>query len=732
MATFDLSTMFGDSGTTPYDWNVDQPSTPTSGFYQNNPGNGAYGVTLDPGNGQNSSGFYIPGAWSNLSKPFTLNQYTANPSYDAEGAGPQLQSLQSGPSYSFNKYRMADPYGQVYELQDQAGKNYYANLGLGGRNASAPYNGLFGNPFPSGINNNDFYTQLQNNGSGSSLGVFRPENYGGKMPWSSSGGQGIDLFNSNPYENGYQLTGSAPDKGMSAMQQAMLLASSIAGFGSLWANGVGQLAGAGTAGAGGSLASMGGGTGLTQGAGGATGLTTGASGAGLATTPANIGAFESGISLPSLGVGGGLSGLSSIYKDALTNIAKQGGQSLATGKDIDPKQLLSAGVAPVLGQGLGGYSLSPEVKAGILNAAQTGNLSGGLATGLGQYAGNFAGGLTDSDFLNSILKGSIGSGAAGAIKAGLTGGDAGNAALLGGLFGGGTAGASNLLQRLAASLRTDTTGGASAAGVGGFNPAMAGKEFNMWDNEDNNQDWSNSPYGSGLNPSASNSGISPDAQTGFQMNSGSMPSGMPGMDASFKNYDIGGTEGGGQQGGGFLSNLFQGMSNPKVLGQLGSAAYGMYNANQLQKQLMNQAQQYAGQNDPFAAQRALTQQRLNQSYTNPQALAQSPEYRALGDLFQKQIAARDAAAGRNSQYGARAVEAQDNFMKYLNQYRGGLTNELSNYRPTGAGLAQQAALQQQAAQAGMAGKNQIPMLLGALFQGASPAIGSALSSYSGL
>ncbi len=43
---------------------------------------------------------------------------------------------------------------------------------------------------------------------------------------------------------------------------------------------------------------------------------------------------------------------------------------------------------------------------------------------------------------------------------------------------------------------------------------------------------------------------------------------------------------------------------------------------------------------------------------------------ALSGVFNNQISRRDAAAGRNSQYGARAVEEQNNF----------LTNSLPNYR----------------------------------------------------
>lgn len=77
------------------------------------------------------------------------------------------------------------------------------------------------------------------------------------------------------------------------------------------------------------------------------------------------------------------------------------------------------------------------------------------------------------------------------------------------------------------------------------------------------------------------------------------------------------------------------------------------------------------------------QDRMKQSYTNPLAVYNTPEMQALNAQFMNSIQRRDAAAGRNSQYGARAVEAQNNF----------LTNTLPAYR-TGLGQGQQTATQQ--------------------------------------
>lgn len=67
------------------------------------------------------------------------------------------------------------------------------------------------------------------------------------------------------------------------------------------------------------------------------------------------------------------------------------------------------------------------------------------------------------------------------------------------------------------------------------------------------------------------------------------------------------------------------------------------------------------------------QNKLKESYTNPLAVYQSPEMQALSGQFMNQIARRDAAAGRTSQYGARALEGQNQFLtQALPAYRQGL------------------------------------------------------------
>ena len=67
---------------------------------------------------------------------------------------------------------------------------------------------------------------------------------------------------------------------------------------------------------------------------------------------------------------------------------------------------------------------------------------------------------------------------------------------------------------------------------------------------------------------------------------------------------------------------------------------------------------------------------LKQSYSDPMSVYNSNEYQQLADLFGQQIARRDAAKGRLSQYGDRAVEMQGNFLNHLDKYRSGLQGNL--------------------------------------------------------
>lgn len=68
------------------------------------------------------------------------------------------------------------------------------------------------------------------------------------------------------------------------------------------------------------------------------------------------------------------------------------------------------------------------------------------------------------------------------------------------------------------------------------------------------------------------------------------------------------------------------------------------------------------------------------SFTDPVGVYNTPEMQALNQQFMQETARKDAALGRNSQYGARGVEAQNQFLtKALPQYRTGLQQGLGTY-----------------------------------------------------
>lgn len=111
------------------------------------------------------------------------------------------------------------------------------------------------------------------------------------------------------------------------------------------------------------------------------------------------------------------------------------------------------------------------------------------------------------------------------------------------------------------------------------------------------------------------------------------------------------------------------MANPAMNTIKGAGSlYSMYNSNQA----ANQMQKAYAASDPFASQRGQYQNLLSQSYSDPSSVYKGSEYQNLQNLFLQDLKAKDAAAGRNSQYGARAAQSQNYFNTYLNNYRQGL------------------------------------------------------------
>lgn len=110
----------------------------------------------------------------------------------------------------------------------------------------------------------------------------------------------------------------------------------------------------------------------------------------------------------------------------------------------------------------------------------------------------------------------------------------------------------------------------------------------------------------------------------------------------------------------FSANLNMDKFNPNI----GTNMYGLNDPT------VSALQQRVRNANPLGGDYAEYQQKLQQSYDDPLSVYNSPEMQALNDIFRQQIERRDSAAGRNSQYGSRAVEMQNNF----------LTNALPKYR----------------------------------------------------
>lgn len=125
----------------------------------------------------------------------------------------------------------------------------------------------------------------------------------------------------------------------------------------------------------------------------------------------------------------------------------------------------------------------------------------------------------------------------------------------------------------------------------------------------------------------------------------------------------------------YLKNIF---TNPQFLTKgIGALFEGIQN-----KRSSNNLNRIAGNlqraGDPFASQRGQYQRLLSDTYTNPNIALGRPEIRAQLQGLENQMNARDAAAGRRSQYGDRANQLAiassgllDRYRKQLAQLAGG-------------------------------------------------------------
>ena len=116
----------------------------------------------------------------------------------------------------------------------------------------------------------------------------------------------------------------------------------------------------------------------------------------------------------------------------------------------------------------------------------------------------------------------------------------------------------------------------------------------------------------------------------------------------------------------YLKNIF---TNPQFLTKgIGALFEGIQNrrsSNNLNRIAGNL--QRAG--DPFASQRGQYQRLLSDTYTNPNIALGRPEMRAQLQGLENQMNARDAAAGRRSQYGDRANQLAIASSGLLDRYR---------------------------------------------------------------
>lgn len=116
----------------------------------------------------------------------------------------------------------------------------------------------------------------------------------------------------------------------------------------------------------------------------------------------------------------------------------------------------------------------------------------------------------------------------------------------------------------------------------------------------------------------------------------------------------------------YLKNIF---NNPQFLTKgIGALFEGLQN-----KRSSNNLNRIAGNlqraGDPFASQRGQYQRLLSDTYTNPNIALGRPEIRAQLQGLENQMNARDAAAGRRSQYGDRANQLAIASSGLLDRYR---------------------------------------------------------------
>lgn len=116
----------------------------------------------------------------------------------------------------------------------------------------------------------------------------------------------------------------------------------------------------------------------------------------------------------------------------------------------------------------------------------------------------------------------------------------------------------------------------------------------------------------------------------------------------------------------YLKNIF---NNPQFMTKgIGALFEGLQNRSS-SRNLNRIAGNLQRAGDPFASQRGQYQRLLSDTYTNPNIALGRPEIRAQLQGLENQMNARDAAAGRRSQYGDRANQLAIASSGLLDRYR---------------------------------------------------------------
>ena len=184
---------------------------------------------------------------------------------------------------------------------------------------------------------------------------------------------------------------------------------------------------------------------------------------------------------------------------------------------------------------------------------------------------------------------------------------------------------------------------------------------------------------------------------------------------------------------GQLGNILKGLNGGGGGNVAGPGAYsmnwggllgglmGLYGANQNKNQINNLSSQVGQNADPFASQRGFYQNQLQQSYANPQAMWDSPQWQTMRKKMLEDSIAKDAAGGRLGDFGARDERVAASFMgDYLPKMQQGLMAPAGANANPGAGAGLQAQLAGLQSNAGQSEANSIGYLLNQLFNGQQP------------